>query len=73
MKDQDLRAETAQHAEPAALVCPECVGKLEGIVSLGCDFVACAACHWTQTPAEDLLIAAAVETYRRNQPKEGTK
>lgn len=30
-------------------------------------------CCWSQTPDEDLVILAALETYRRNQPKEGTK
>lgn len=59
----------------SAPVCPDCGGdrlhisRGTGTVPI---YVYCAAwnCHWTQEPAQDLTILAALETYKRNQPKE---
>lgn len=55
--------------------CPDCgghafyVSKGTGKIPI---FVECAAwsCHWTQEPSTESVILAALETYRRNQPKE---
>lgn len=55
---------------PACFVacCPDCGGGLYW-VAVSC-YCACRSCNWHQAPDEDLLILAAMETYRRNQPKE---
>jgi len=46
--------------------CPSCGDqKLEVISASGGGYVACAAkgCHWTQSPSDDRVIAAALATY----------
>ena len=55
-------------------VCPECGDESLRIVmrhhrrtSVECKHVDCC---WSQTPDDDVIIAAALETYRRNQPLE---
>lgn len=48
--------------------CPDCGCSVLAVVARG-GFVECLGdgCSWTCEPAVDLVIAAAVETYRRAQ------
>lgn len=58
-------------AQIEATTCPSCGSKSLRVVRSGF-FVECdhEGCFWTQTPDNDLVIAAAIDTYKRNQATE---